>query len=185
MTPDSSVLKELKALDPGLFVMFSEYELNKLTGQPLEDHFGRPVKFAPRWSVWCTDPKTNRPHFLFYVEDDKNPDGFCQLDGRVIQRLKRDMLKAGVTPKQQADAIMQSRQAWREKEMKEEEAKALDVMMANKRKIREVLENPNVREEVTRDAKIYSYNNQVIRNTSGTSIPKTDKERGWETPAKE
>ena len=189
MTPDSSIIRELKALDPGLFPHFSEYELDKATGSPLLTAGGIPI-LRPRWSIWQEDPKTGQMYFLFYHEDVNKPEAdrtFLPLDMRAVDRIRQDLGRQGFSPKQVADMMMNSQKAWRDKREADMQDLREEVLKANKRKITEAMESMDGREgDASRDAKTFSYAGQTTR-TSGAErkIEKSDKELGWELPSQE
>lgn len=170
---DPSVARSLHAIDPGLFVTWSELHLDLITGRPLIRQDGNPVR-DPRWHVWILDGN-GVVHHLFAAD---------VLDHRIPKKIQADVARH--LSEQEIHQRLED-----EKQRRAERGKARmdelhrDVVKANERKLGEIFEGDNLNKgpsENTRDARIMSYTGQPNRRSAFDAVPMTPKEEHWELP---
>lgn len=209
-TPSESFLRELRAIDPDLDVLFLEEALRPtahhciLGTHPLDcfslgaklalDRYKRTIK-KPRWHV-VQRTTTNHVVHLFELQ---NPDGtFRDLDSRLLKQLREDLLyqlqqkygrdKAGGLL---TKLLMENKEAEQKLAEEAHQQKQDDWIEANKRKIEEAMENTDrvmhsqkgtIGISEVRDPKTITYPGQTTRTSSAerSKIPLTAKEAGWE-----
>jgi len=179
--PPAHIRNELSALDAGCYIVPLRFRTGP-TGRPMGWVSRRPI-LEPRYGVFRRD-EYNRDHFLFVHE---GPNGeFLPCDRRIIRQIGSDIARSR-TVKEIMAHQQQLQEAREARAMATRQAREQDFHRANKRKVREALENAANGILTTpegankRDATIYSYAGQTNRTNNRDVIPLTSAERGWET----
>jgi hypothetical protein len=171
---DPSVTRELRALDPNLFVTWSELYLDLITGRPLERRDGKPIRY-PRWHVWIYYAGDGVIHHLFDAE---------VLDHRIPQKIRADVARH-LEEKEINERIEAEKARRKERANARWNELHRDVVTANRAKFDEIFEGDNLMRgpsENTRDARIMSYDGQPNRASAWDAVRMTTDEEGWELP---
>jgi len=177
--PSRSVLNDLNALHPGLFIVPMQYAYDELTSN-IRLHKGEPIH-KPRYHVFLEDNDGQ----IFHLFAHETPEGeYLPCDNRLLDRLNGDLARVCG---HDANAIERKLREMEEEEIakatKEHEERVLNSLEANAGVMRGscesgVLDIPEQNKK--KDSTIYSYDGQPIRSTSSNSIPLTDEELGIE-----
>lgn len=187
-SPDPGVVRELKGIEPNLYVIWRNYAFDATTphGEVLTyKKSGKPIP-EPGWRVCLKRDGEPRDAVLFcWTDDEGNP---LPLDKRVPAKIRSDVARH-MSPEEVMGLLRDQRE--REAFLKEfRRAEELAEFKArNKRKIREAMDNasrshPEKAMQPSgemRDARIYGFEGQKSRATPG-QVSSTPKEAGWDIP---
>lgn len=178
--PDASIVRELRRLDPKLYVIWRHFAFDAATGMDLLDWRGRRIP-EPGWRVCLTDAE-GREHVLFlWIDEQGNP---LPLDRRVPEKIRSDVarhLTADEFMRRHLQAV-EDEKADREKAW---DASIDDFARANRTLLREALEREDQagpQAPAVRDERVVSYPGQPVRAASRDSIRLTNRELGLEMP---
>lgn len=180
--PPESVLRDLRGIHPGVYVIRSRYAIDQNTGKVCEDAEGKPIE-RPRYWV-CID-NAGKKSLLFAVQ---SPEGeYMPCDQRLVKRLGTDLSRAYEKYEQMAAALDQLEA---DKETKRQESErerfrrfvetngpAWRSAIANLKEGRFAASKP----ARMKDPVIYGYNGQPVRSSSHNTVPMTARDLGIET----
>lgn len=172
--PSAHILRELKRIHPGLFVLPCDYAID-------DQGFIHHSVYKPRYHVMLHDEHGRDLH-LFAVEATNGE--FMPLDTRTVLRLKTDISRFEKDPKKIDKLIRDMEAEDRRRVDKQRDEDNLDVLMANRKKISEAIDN--MKDGIVdgpapaRDEKIMSYPGQTKRSSGRDNILLSAKEQGYE-----
>lgn len=162
------ILKQIKKIDPGLHLQFSNYYVNKINGKPLIDSTGKPF-VHPRWHVWMKNP--NGKYYYITPLEDENGD-YIPVDNRTVKNLEADAVRV-LGAKEVLRRQQESRRRNKDRVIKKELETAREFASENKRKLQDVMDNPfgnRLKEKET----ITSYSGQSNRSRTTKIVDDSD-----------
>lgn len=177
---DVGVLHRLRRLDPCLFLTWSPYSIDPLTGRPIIPHTSvdpttgtliqaRPVD-DPAWYLWRREENSTKVHWVTAI-----PGGFfghqhvAKLEGDLARFMSPSAILRGIAEKR------------REVDMRRKEnyhQRHTDTIDANRGRVGDLLAGRSGQ----RTAKIMSYSRQTNRGTPTQRFLPDAREDGWELP---
>lgn len=159
----------MKRLDSCLFVTFSEWFLDGLTGQPVKTTWGELVQ-DPSWYLWRRDRDTGEVHFVSMYKYFGH-EQVARLEADLARFLSPDEIIRRTTEARTA-RLRQARETFAQVQQ--------DKIAANKSRIVDLMNGKSG----FRTVRSYSYSGQKNRSSSAEQqqVLKDAREDGWELP---
>jgi len=165
----AGVKSRLKRLDPDLFVTWSPWMLDALTGRPIETNWGALVP-APGFYLWRRDRDAGKTYWVSVFE---------RFGHEQVANLEADLARF-MSPDEIIRRVAANRRRNMEAGRKRCEERRADVYAANKSRIVDLMNGMSGR----RPPKTYSYPGQQDRRSSmeRQEFLRDAREDGWELP---